>query len=125
MSKCVAPQTDLLAQRFRSLGHVVRLRIMGLLLSHQSGLCVCEVADVLGLPQYMVSRHLKALTEAGLVNGQHDGPWVYYVPVRDPLLQALESQLRCSADDKRRLGSRLALREGGRCVVGPQGEANA
>jgi len=113
---------DLLARRFRSLGHVVRLRIMGLLLWHPSGLCVCELADVLGLPQYRVSRHLKVLTEAELVSGEHDGPWVYYMPVIDPLLSALEGHLCCSVEDKSRLRSRLALREGDRCVVGPQGK---
>ncbi|MFO8034814.1 MAG: helix-turn-helix domain-containing protein, partial [Candidatus Bipolaricaulota bacterium] len=122
MCNCDNLQSDLLARRFRTLGHPDRLRILSLLLSHISGLCVCELADVLELPEYKVSRHLKSLAEAGWVRGEHDGPWVYYVPVSDPLLKTLEQHLACSTDDEKRLRRRMALRREGRCVVGPRGE---
>ena len=41
-------------------------------------LCVCEITAVLGLAQSTVSKHLKILEEAGLVEYQKDGLWVNY-----------------------------------------------
>ncbi len=41
-------------------------------------MCVCEITAVLGLAQPTVSKHLKALEEAGLVDFRKDGAWVNY-----------------------------------------------
>jgi ArsR family transcriptional regulator len=41
-------------------------------------LCVCEIKEALGLAQSTVSKHLKILEEAGLVNFTKDGLWVNY-----------------------------------------------
>ncbi len=125
MGECTLEQIESLAQRMRVLSHPVRLRSLALLLRAGGGLCVCELADVFELPQYTVSRHLKALTRAGWVTGEHDGPWVYYTPVSSPLLEALGPSLSPTAEDEGRLRERLALRERGRCVVGPKDAARA
>ena len=41
-------------------------------------MCVCEIQAALGLAQPTVSKHLKILTDAGLVDFQKDGLWVNY-----------------------------------------------
>ncbi|MFO8034173.1 MAG: helix-turn-helix domain-containing protein [Candidatus Bipolaricaulota bacterium] len=125
MDKCRPEQMEALAQHLRMLSHPVRLRSLALLLSAGGGLCVCELADVLELPQYTVSRHLQALARAGWVVGEHDGPWVYYKPVTSPLLKALGPSLSPAVEDEERLRERLLLRERGRCVVGPKDTGRA
>jgi ArsR family transcriptional regulator len=41
-------------------------------------LCVCELADILGVTQPAVSRHLKKLRSAGLIGCEQDGFWTNY-----------------------------------------------
>lgn len=41
-------------------------------------LCVCELRAALELAQPSVSKHLRILEEAGLVESRKDGPWVNY-----------------------------------------------
>ena len=55
----------------RALGEDTRLRIVGLLL--QSPLDVGEIAARLGVSQYNVSKHLRILREAGLLDVEKDG----------------------------------------------------
>lgn len=46
-------------------------------------LCVCEITSILGLAQPTVSKHLKAMEEAGLVESWKEGSWVNYrLPVQ-------------------------------------------
>lgn len=61
---------------FRALADEVRLRILGALQSAE--LSVAELVEVLHLPQSTVSRHLKPLREAGLVETRREGTSVYY-----------------------------------------------
>ena len=53
-----------------------RVKIIKLL--QRRVLCVCEIKEALGLAQSTVSKHLKILEEAGLVNFTKDGLWVNY-----------------------------------------------
>ena len=41
-------------------------------------LCVCEIQEVLGISQPTVSKHVKILEEAGLLNSRKEGLRVYY-----------------------------------------------
>jgi ArsR family transcriptional regulator len=41
-------------------------------------MCVCEIQSALGLAQPTISRHLKVLEDAGLVDSSKDGLWVNY-----------------------------------------------
>lgn len=66
-----------LAALTRALGHPVRVRILRLLARRRSCLCG-EIVDELPLAQSTVSQHLKVLKEAGLVQGDVDGPRVCY-----------------------------------------------
>ena len=43
-----------------------------------SKICVSEIIEVLNEPQYNVSRHLKILSKAGLIDETKEGKWVYY-----------------------------------------------
>ncbi|GFZ96425.1 transcriptional regulator [Elstera cyanobacteriorum] len=45
------------------------------------------LVDQLGLPQPNVSKHLKALRDAGLVRIRIDGPWRYYSLDPAPLIE--------------------------------------
>jgi ArsR family transcriptional regulator len=47
------------------------------MLQHKN-MCVCEMQAALKISQPAVSKHLKLLEEAGLVNFQKDGLWVNY-----------------------------------------------
>jgi ubiquinone/menaquinone biosynthesis C-methylase UbiE/DNA-binding HxlR family transcriptional regulator len=60
----------------RAAGETTRLRILALL-SHEE-LSVLELCRILGQSQPRVSRHLKLLAEAGLVERFPDGAWVFY-----------------------------------------------
>lgn len=53
-----------------------RVRILKMLLKRP--LCVCELADVIGISQPAISRHLKQMKSAGLLSDQKMGNWVYY-----------------------------------------------
>ncbi|GBE12699.1 HTH-type transcriptional repressor CzrA [bacterium BMS3Abin13] len=53
-----------------------RVRVLKLL---QAGeLCVCEIQAVLGLAQSTVSKHMKLLEDAGLVERRRQGTWILY-----------------------------------------------
>ncbi|HEV8264392.1 MAG TPA: metalloregulator ArsR/SmtB family transcription factor [Gemmatimonadales bacterium] len=113
---------------FAALGDRLRLRIACCLLAAPSpgGLCVCELVDAVGETQPNVSRHLKLLQAAGLVRERRQGRWIYHelTDSNHPLLQnirtCLDTVCCCGdvQDDLTRLRARLALREGGKCVVG-------
>jgi len=61
---------------FRALSDEVRLRILRALLSAE--LSVAELVEVLALPQSTVSRHLKPLRDARLVETRREGTSIYY-----------------------------------------------
>jgi ArsR family transcriptional regulator len=66
-----------LAVLARALSHPARVAIVRYLAAR--GSCVCgEIVDVLPLAQATVSQHLKVLKEAGLVQGEVDGPRTCY-----------------------------------------------
>ena len=61
---------------FRAFSDPIRLRILNLL---QAGeLCVCDLVDVLRLPQPTISRHLSYLRRASLVTARRERSWNYY-----------------------------------------------
>ena len=65
----------------RALGEDNRVRIIGLLLEAPLG--VCEIARRLGSTHYNVSKHLRVLREAGLLDVEkHGRERLYVVPDR-------------------------------------------
>ena len=71
-----ADSTSHSAAIFRALSDEKRLRIMDLLTGGE--LCVCELTEILDLPQPLLSFHLRTLKDAGLVEDRRAGRWVYY-----------------------------------------------
>jgi ArsR family transcriptional regulator len=66
------------AAMFKALGDPVRLRLFSKVASSEGGeACVCDIQDV-GVSQPTVSHHLKKLREAGLLESERRGSWVYY-----------------------------------------------
>jgi ArsR family transcriptional regulator, arsenate/arsenite/antimonite-responsive transcriptional repressor len=74
-----AEQADLVAPLLKALGDPVRLRLMSLVASHPGGeACVCDLSGAFDLSQPTISHHLKVLHEAGLLDREKRGVWVYY-----------------------------------------------
>jgi ArsR family transcriptional regulator len=68
-----------LARGFKALGDPVRLRLLSLIAARAGGeVCVCELTDAFTLTGPTISHHLRVLREAGLVDCQRRGTWVYY-----------------------------------------------
>ncbi|MCI3278290.1 ArsR/SmtB family transcription factor [Streptomyces cylindrosporus] len=69
-----------LAKIFKALGDPVRLRLMSMIASRGQGgeVCVCELTPAFDLSQPTISHHLKLLRQAGLVDCERRGTWVYY-----------------------------------------------
>ena len=70
-----------LVKIMKALSDPTRIKIVKML-QHKT-LCVCEMQAALGHSQPNVSKHLKILQEAGLVESQKDGLWVNYALVPD------------------------------------------
>jgi DNA-binding transcriptional ArsR family regulator len=66
-----------LAELAKALGHPARIAILELLIKKNS--CICgDLVEELPLSQSTVSQHLKALKEAGLIQGEIEGPRTCY-----------------------------------------------
>jgi ArsR family transcriptional regulator len=64
---------------FKALADPVRLWPVSLIGAHQGGeVCVCELATAFSLTQLTISLDLKVLREAGIIDGERRGTWVYY-----------------------------------------------
>ncbi len=61
----------------KALGEKNRLRVF-LALMDTEELCVCDVGDFLELAPATVSRHMSILHQAGLIESEKRGRWVYY-----------------------------------------------
>lgn len=61
---------------FHALSEPLRVKTIELL--REKELCVCDLCEILGVPQSKLSFHLKALKEAGLIRGRQEGRWIYY-----------------------------------------------
>jgi ArsR family transcriptional regulator len=61
---------------FKALSDDTRLRLLNLLVNHE--LSVNEITDILNMGQSRISRHLKILTDCGLLVSRRDGLWVFY-----------------------------------------------
>ena len=72
---------------FRALADSTRLRIVALLRAME--LSVGELAQVLGQSQPRVSRHVKILADAGLLERRKEGSWVFVALAQDAPLAAV------------------------------------
>jgi ArsR family transcriptional regulator, arsenate/arsenite/antimonite-responsive transcriptional repressor len=79
-----------LAPMFKALGDPVRLRIVSMIAAAPE-LCVCEITPAFHLSSATISHHLKGLRDAGLVDCERRGTFVYYhlLPAAIEALSAL------------------------------------
>jgi ArsR family transcriptional regulator len=82
-------EADALAQSFAALADPVRLRLLSMVAA-AGEVCSCELQEPLGKSQPTISHHTKALADAGLIEGEKRGRWVYWrvVPSRVEALRA-------------------------------------
>jgi ArsR family transcriptional regulator, arsenate/arsenite/antimonite-responsive transcriptional repressor len=89
-------QAEQVAPLLKALADPVRLRLMSLVASRAGGeACVCDLNDAFDLSQPTISHHLKVLHEAGLVDRDKRGVWVYY-RVRPQALASLGALIGCA-----------------------------
>ena len=95
LSQAAAEQ---LAGAFKAIADPARLRLLSFIAAQPSGeACVCHLMKPLDIGQPTVSHHLKVMYDAGLLERERRGTWVYYriVPER---LMALRDALALSSE---------------------------
>lgn len=108
-------------QFFRAMADETRWRIVRLVM--ERALCVCELADILGMPQSSVSSHVQIIRKAGLLESETCGKWTYFRIARGHLAP-LKAVIRHFpeaghfAADEQKAHERLARRAGS-CCPGP------
>ncbi len=108
----------------RALADSTRWRIVRLV--QDDALCVCEIADILKMPQSTVSSHVQIIRKAGLLESEKREKWSYFRISRDyrKLIATLEKFFNESDDaiiktDEVRARQRLAVRAES-CCPGPK-----
>ncbi len=70
---------DELAARLGAVADPIRLQVLSIIANAPAGeVCACDFVEPLGRSQPTISHHLKVLTEAGLVEGDKRGRWIWY-----------------------------------------------
>jgi ArsR family transcriptional regulator len=109
----------------KALADPTRVRILAAV--HDGELCVCELCDALDVTQSTLSTHLQVIRDAGLLEARKAGKWTYYRvhPQQQAVVDAVFKAFRASLEsdqvlrqDRRKLQSRLTLRNDGACCVG-------
>ena len=76
-------EASALAMDLEQLAHPVRLQLLDVLARNEGRVCVCDLEAAVPVKQPTVSHHLRLLREAGLVESEKVGQWVYYRIKRD------------------------------------------
>ncbi len=107
----------------RALADPTRWRIIRLVLGE--ALCICELADILEMPQSSVSSHVQIIRKAGMLESEKCEKWTYFriEPEYRELIGTLEkffdSDDAVLKTDAARAVARLAKRETS-CCPGPK-----
>ena len=72
-----APELDQLSARLSLLGNETRLKVYWLL-AHLPELCVCDLAERLGVTVSAISQHLSKFKAYGLMKTRRDASTIYY-----------------------------------------------
>lgn len=106
---------------FQSLDDETRLRILALLLEEDE-LCVCDLVNVLQLPQSTVSRQLSLLKNAGWLKDRREGVWIHYsvnrtlAPIQQFIIPVLRNFLPSTEAARKDLERLRSLGESCRCA---------
>jgi len=85
-------QAAVLATAFAALADPIRLRLLSCIAASGGGeVCACDLLEPSGRSQPTVSHHMKILVDAGLIEREKRGLWVWYrlVPSRLDALRAV------------------------------------
>jgi ArsR family transcriptional regulator len=103
-------EAEELAATLKAIADPARLLLLNFIAGQPSGeACVCHFTEPLGLSQPTVSHHLKLLYDAGLLERERRGTWVYYriIPERlESLRGALSIAQRPAVDRAEKTGRR-------------------
>jgi ArsR family transcriptional regulator len=79
-----APSVDLI-QQLKAISDPARMTILECLkepsccaVDRAQGMCACDIESKLDLSQPTISHHMKVLREAGLVDAEKIGQWMWY-----------------------------------------------
>lgn len=79
------------ATMLKAIADPTRLRLLSIVLSHEGAeACVCDLIPFFDLSQPTISHHLKVLHDAGLLDREKRGTWVFYI-ARPTAMSALGS----------------------------------
>ncbi len=65
-----------LAELFKIFGDSTRIRILYVLFEHE--VCVCDIAEILGMTQSAISHQLRIIKQSRLVKSRRDGKTIFY-----------------------------------------------
>jgi ArsR family transcriptional regulator len=71
-------EAERFATLFKAISHPVRVRMLDIIHRAEIGICVCDVEASFDLSQPTISHHLKILRDAGLIESEQRGLWVYH-----------------------------------------------
>jgi ArsR family transcriptional regulator, arsenate/arsenite/antimonite-responsive transcriptional repressor len=111
--------------KIKALSDPTRLRIAKILISAHKKVCVCEIVDSLKMPVYTISKHIKELRNAGLIEEEREGKFIFY-RISDhhntfsskiiALINSIPEEI--FKKDLEYLKIRLSQRQNGKCVIG-------
>jgi ArsR family transcriptional regulator len=88
----LTPPLERLDALFKGFADPTRIRILNLLTAGE--LCVCDIVELLRLPQSTVSRHLGYLLRSGLVAVSRERKFAHY-RLADPTTSVQQTLLSC------------------------------
>lgn len=108
----------------RALADETRWRIIQLIFDEP--MCVCELADILNMPQSSVSSHVQVIRKSGMLESERCEKWVYYrlSAAHRPLLRTMGDFFEISSTRDKTLKTdaaaavkRMAARDGSCCPL--------
>ncbi|MCW5891292.1 MAG: helix-turn-helix transcriptional regulator [bacterium] len=94
-------EAEELAAGLRALADPVRLRLLSFIAAQpKAEACVCHLTAPVELSQPTVSHHLKLLHEAGILDREKRGTWVFY-RIKPERLDALRAALSTNGVSRR------------------------
>ena len=70
-------QAEATARQFAALGDPIRLRLLSMIAASEE-VCSCDLLESLGRAQPTISHHTRLLAQAGLIEGEKRGRWVWW-----------------------------------------------